>query len=99
MFGAEDPAAAYAEIVAAAAFASAPCRSARIGRPVGVTLTGPLTRVAAVIGDRPPRCGLWRLAASSATVSAAGYVKAICTAVGPFEKDVAARTNALNPPS
>jgi hypothetical protein len=33
---------------------------------------------------------------SSSGVSAAAYVKAICTAVGPFEKDVAARSNALN---
>jgi hypothetical protein len=33
---------------------------------------------------------------SSSGVSAADYVKAICTAVGPFEKDVAARSNALN---
>jgi hypothetical protein len=33
---------------------------------------------------------------SSSGVSAAEYVKAICTAVGPFEKDVAARSNALN---
>ena len=29
---------------------------------------------------------------SSSGVSAADYVKAICTAVGPFEKDVAARS-------
>jgi hypothetical protein len=35
-------------------------------------------------------------ASSSSGVSAAEYVKAICTAVGPFEKDVAARSNALN---
>ena len=33
---------------------------------------------------------------SSSGVTAAAYVKAICTAVGPFEKDVAARSNALN---
>jgi hypothetical protein len=33
---------------------------------------------------------------SSSGVSAGTYVKAICTAVGPFEKDVAARSNALN---
>ena len=33
---------------------------------------------------------------SSSGVSAAEYVKGICTAVGPFEKDVAARSNALN---
>jgi hypothetical protein len=33
---------------------------------------------------------------SSSGVSAADYVKAICTAVGPFEKDVAARSNKLN---
>jgi hypothetical protein len=33
---------------------------------------------------------------SSSGVSAAEYVKAICTAVGPFEKDVAARSNKLN---
>jgi hypothetical protein len=33
---------------------------------------------------------------SSSDVSAADYVKAICTAVGPFEKDVAARSNELN---
>jgi hypothetical protein len=33
---------------------------------------------------------------SSSGTSAAQYVKAICTAVGPFEKDVAARSNALN---
>jgi hypothetical protein len=33
---------------------------------------------------------------SSSGVSAAQYVKAICTAVGPFERDVAARSNALN---
>jgi hypothetical protein len=32
----------------------------------------------------------------SSGVTAAAYVKAICTAVGPFEKDVAARSNALN---
>ena len=35
-------------------------------------------------------------ASSSSGVSAAAYVKAICTAVGPFEKDVAARSNKLN---
>jgi hypothetical protein len=34
--------------------------------------------------------------ASSSGVSANTYVKAICTAVGPFEKDVATRSNALN---
>jgi hypothetical protein len=33
---------------------------------------------------------------SSSGVSAGNYVKGICTAVGPFEKDVAARSNALN---
>jgi hypothetical protein len=33
---------------------------------------------------------------SSSGVSAGTYVKAICTAVGPFEKDVAARSNQLN---
>jgi hypothetical protein len=33
---------------------------------------------------------------SSSGVSAGTYVKSICTAVGPFEKDVAARSNALN---
>lgn len=33
---------------------------------------------------------------SSSGVSAAQYVKGICTAVGPFERDVAARSNALN---
>jgi len=33
---------------------------------------------------------------SSSGVSAATYVKSICNAVGPFEKDVAARSNALN---
>jgi hypothetical protein len=33
---------------------------------------------------------------SSSGVSAGNYVKAICSAVGPFEKDVAARSNALN---
>jgi type IV pilus biogenesis protein CpaD/CtpE len=33
---------------------------------------------------------------SSGDVTASQYVKAICTAVGPFEKDVAARSNALN---
>ena len=33
---------------------------------------------------------------SSSGVSAGEYVKAICSAVGPFEKDVAARSNALN---
>jgi len=32
----------------------------------------------------------------SSGVTAAEYVKAICTAVGPFEKDVAARSNQLN---
>ena len=35
-------------------------------------------------------------AANPSGVSAADYVKAICTAVGPFEKDVAARSNKLN---
>ena len=33
---------------------------------------------------------------SSSGVTAAQYVKSICTAVGPFEKDVAARSNKLN---
>jgi hypothetical protein len=33
---------------------------------------------------------------SSSGVSAAEYVRSICTAVGPFERDVAARSNALN---
>jgi hypothetical protein len=33
---------------------------------------------------------------SSSGVSASEYVRSICTAVGPFEKDVAARSNALN---
>ena len=33
---------------------------------------------------------------SSSGISAGNYVKSICTAVGPFEKDVAARSNALN---
>ncbi len=33
---------------------------------------------------------------SSSGITAGNYVKAICSAVGPFEKDVAARSNALN---
>ncbi len=33
---------------------------------------------------------------SSSGVSAGTYVRSICSAVGPFEKDVAARSNALN---
>jgi hypothetical protein len=33
---------------------------------------------------------------SSSGVTAGAYVKAICTAVGPFEKDVQARSSALN---
>lgn len=33
---------------------------------------------------------------SSSGITAGTYVKAICSAVGPFEKDVAARSNALN---
>jgi hypothetical protein len=41
-------------------------------------------------------CGSGGSSGSSSGVSAAEYVKAICTAVGPFEKDVAARSNALN---
>jgi len=33
---------------------------------------------------------------SASGISAGTYVRAICSAVGPFEKDVAARSNALN---
>jgi len=39
-----------------------------------------------------PACG----GSSSSTVSASAYVKSICQSVGPFEKDVQARSNALN---
>ena len=41
-------------------------------------------------------CGGSSGSSSSSGISADNYVKAICTAVGPFEKDVAARSNALN---
>ena len=41
-------------------------------------------------------CGSSKSSASSSGVTAGQYVKAICTAVGPFEKDVASRSNALN---
>ncbi len=33
---------------------------------------------------------------SSSTVTPAAYVKSICQSIGPFEKDVSARSNALN---
>jgi hypothetical protein len=36
---------------------------------------------------------------SSSGVTAAAYVKSVCNAVGPFEKDVTARSSALNPTS
>jgi hypothetical protein len=56
----------------------------RASRPISVLAT--LAAIVAVAG-----CG-----SSSSGVSAAAYVKSICQAVGPFQKDVATRAGALN---
>jgi hypothetical protein len=52
-------------------------------------LIGVLVTTAAVSG-----CG-----SGSSKVSAAAYVRSVCNAVGPFERQVAARSNALDPQS
>ena len=57
-----------------------------------------LRKSAAAIGVLATTVGFAGCGSSSSTgVSAATYVKAVCNAVGPFEKDVASRSGALNP--
>ena len=105
MFGAEDPGAAYAEIVEAVGRAlirsgavrsrgACPSATARVHSMGSRKLGGAL--VALVCALAAAGCGGSSGSSSSSGISAGDYVKAICTAVGPFEKDVAARSNALN---
>jgi hypothetical protein len=57
-----------------------------------------LRKSAAVIGALATTAGFAGCGSSSSSgVTAGAYVKAVCNAVGPFEKDVAARSGALNP--
>ncbi len=56
-----------------------------------------LRRSAATLGVLAATVGFAGCGSSSSGVSAGTYVKAVCNAVGPFEKDVASRSGALNP--
>lgn len=56
-----------------------------------------LRRSAAAVGVLATTIGFAGCGSSSSGVSAGAYVKAVCNAVGPFEKDVAVRSGALNP--
>ena len=56
-----------------------------------------LRRSAAVLAVLGVLAGIGGCGSGSSSVSAAAYVRAVCNAVGPFENDVRARSNALNP--
>ena len=58
-----------------------------------------LRRSVAALGALATAVGFAGCGSSSSGVSAGTYVKAVCNAVGPFEKDVASRSSALNPSS
>ena len=56
-----------------------------------------LRRSAAVLAVLGVLAGIGGCGSSSSSVAPAAYVRAVCNAVGPFESNVAARSNALNP--
>ena len=56
-------------------------------------------RSAALAGVLATAIGVVGCGGGSSKVSATAYVRAVCNAVGPFEQQVAARSNALDPQS
>lgn len=56
-----------------------------------------LRRTAALVGVIAATVAVSGCGSGSSQISAAAYVRAVCNAVGPFERQVAARSDALNP--
>ena len=100
VFGSADPAAAYAAHRDAAAGDLTAGLTAADGVGSNVVLAGSgASRLRVAVGLLRAGCGgTSRPSSSSSKVSAADYVKSVCSVIGPFERSVQARSNQLNSP-